>query len=221
MKIKICGIRRKEDIAYVNEAGPDYIGFVFADTRRKVTPEQAGRLRDSLDSGIKAVGVYVNAPVGQVADCVRAGSIDAVQLHGDETEEYIQRLREELEKVGKVVPVIKAVRVRSREDILAADRLSCDGLLLDTYSAIRYGGTGRTFSWDVIPEKLAHPYFLAGGLDAGNVRAALGSTGCAGVDVSGGVETEGVKDPEKIKEFVRIVRSFGTASDAEQIGRNK
>lgn len=204
MKIKICGIRREEDVRYLNESLPDYAGFVFADTRRNVTPEQAQRLRRQMDRRISVFGVFVNAEHDFICERVREGSIDGVQLHGDETEEDIQSLRGEIS-----VPLIKAVRVRETADILAADRLSCDFLLLDAYSRSQYGGTGKTFSWDMIPERLEHPWFLAGGLDEGNIRQAVECSGCYGVDVSGGVETDGVKDGEKIKRIIEIVRNGG------------
>lgn len=204
MKIKICGIRREEDVMFLNESLPDFAGFVFADTRRKVTREQALRLRKLLDRRVEVFGVFVNAPAGEVCGCVQNGSIDAVQLHGDETEEYIQEIRRHVS-----VPIIKAVRVRETSDILAADQLSCDYLLLDTYSAVQYGGTGQVFAWDVIPEKLIHPYFLAGGLHEGNIREAMKCPCCYGLDVSGGVETGGIKDREKINKIVKIVRSGG------------
>lgn len=211
MKIKICGIRRDEDVRCLNESLPDYAGFVFAPSRREVTPEQAMTLRRKLDRRIQVFGVFVNAPVEMICERVREGSIDAVQLHGDETERDIQKLRERIS-----VPIIKAVRVRETADIHSADRLSCDFLLLDTYSSAGYGGTGKSFAWELIPEKLAHPFFLAGGLDEHNIRQAIRQVrgrycgdgccgaGCCGVDVSGGVETDGVKDGQKIARIVEI-----------------
>lgn len=205
MKIKICGIRRREDAMYLNETLPDYTGFVFADTRRKVTPEQAADLRKLLDRKIQAFGVFVNAPADFVAGLAQDGVIDAIQLHGDETEEYITCLRK-----MTAVPIIKAVRAKDRDSIRNADRLSCDYLLIDTYSEKQYGGTGETFAWELIPEDLKHPYFLAGGLNAENVGEAIKSVrcrgNCLGVDVSGGVETDGYKDKEKIQEIVELVR---------------
>lgn len=203
-RIKICGIRREEDVRYLNESLPDYAGFIFADTRRKVTPEQAQELRQMMDRRISVFGVFVNAEHAFICERVREGSIDVVQLHGDETEEDIQLLRKEIS-----VPIVKAVRVREAADIEAADRLSCDFLLLDTYSRSQYGGTGKTFAWDIIPKKLEHPFFLAGGLDENNIREAMECVDCYGMDVSGGVETDGVKDREKIKRIIEIVRAGG------------
>lgn len=207
MKIKICGIRRTEDVCFLNEALPDFTGFIFADTRRKVSREKAVGLYRMLDRRIKVFGVFVNAPPEFITGLANEGVIDAIQLHGDETEEDITFLKRE---TG--LPVIKAVRAKDRDCILKADQLSCDYLLLDTYRAGQYGGTGETFSWDIIPEKLAHPYFLAGGLHEGNLACALnhvaGHGMCLGVDVSGGVETDGYKDQEKIKKVVELVRSY-------------
>lgn len=205
MKIKICGIRRREDVMYLNETLPDFTGFVFADTRRKVTPEQAADLRKLLDRNIQAFGVFVNAPVDFVAELARDGVIDVIQLHGDETEEYITCLRKKTN-----VPIVKAVRTKDKNSIRDADRLSCDYLLIDTYSKKQYGGTGKTFYWEIIPEDLNHPYLLAGGLNEENVCEAVRTVrcrgNCLGVDVSGGVETDGYKDRDKIKRIVELVR---------------
>lgn len=209
MKVKICGIRREEDVRYLNETMPDYAGFIFADTKRKVTEDQAALLRKWLDPRIQVFGVFVNEPVEKAAVLAGKGTIDVIQLHGDETEEYIRALRGMTK-----APVIKAVRVKSREDIFLADRLPVDHLLLDTYHRVQYGGTGETFSWELIPEELEHSYLLAGGLDAGNIHQALSTVKnkgcCIGVDVSGGVETDGVKDFYKIKEVIKEVRSYRT-----------
>lgn len=203
MKIKICGIRREEDVRFLNKSMPDYAGFVYAPSRRNVTPEQALFLRRRLDRRIQVFGVFVNAPAEFICERVKEGSIDAVQLHGDESEQDILELKRQV-----MVPVIKAVRVRETADIRLADQLPCDFLLLDTFSSAGYGGTGKTFAWQMIPEGLEHPFFLAGGLDEHNIRQALEQAGCYGVDVSGGVETGGVKDDQKIRRLVEIVRSL-------------
>lgn len=207
MKIKICGIRREEDVQYLNELRPDFAGFVFADTRRKVTGEQAVTLRRQLDSEIPVFGVFVNAPKEQVAALAEDGTIQVIQLHGDESEEYICDLRSMTQ-----TPIIKAVRVQTREDVIQADRLLVDGLLLDTFQKGTYGGTGQTFAWDMIPRDLKHPYILAGGLDSNNLERALAAVQkrgrCEAFDVSGGVETDGVKDYYKIKEMIQMIRAF-------------
>lgn len=200
-KIKICGLRREEDIAFVNEYRPDFIGFVFAPSKRQVTREKAVSLKRQLRNDIIALGVFVNQPPEEIVSCVEQGAIDWIQLHGDESEDMIRKLKERLS-----VPILKAVRVKKEEDIREADKLSCDYLLLDAFSPSAYGGTGQRFSWDMIPKDIRHPYFLAGGIDSANIREAL-KTDCYAVDVSGGAETRGYKDKKKIEQLVKAVRS--------------
>ena len=149
-KIKICGLSRTDDILSANEFVPDYAGFVFSKSKRQVTAGQARLLKEKLSPKIKAVGVFVNEPVSFVAGLVQKGIIDLVQLHGDEDEAYIRLLKQEAP-----CPVIKAVRVQSREQISRAQRLPCDYLLLDAYSKNAYGGTGDSFRWDMIPKALS------------------------------------------------------------------
>lgn len=200
-KIKICGLRREEDIAFVNEYRPDFIGFVFAPSKRQVTREKAVSLKRQLRNDIIALGVFVNQPPEEIVSCVEQGAIDWIQLHGDESEDMIRKLKERLS-----VPILKAVRVKKEEDIREADKLSCDYLLLDAFSSSAYGGTGQRFSWDMIPKDIRHPYFLAGGIDSANIREAL-KTDCYAVDVSGGAETGGYKDKKKIEQLIKAVRS--------------
>jgi phosphoribosylanthranilate isomerase len=198
-KIKICGLSRKEDIEAVNEALPDYIGFVFASSPRQVSASQAGVLKQTLDSRIKAVGVFVDADIETVAALCRDGVIDMMQLHGIEDAIYIRKLKEALS-----VPVIKAVRVQNAEQIIDAQSLDCDYLLLDTWQKGIQGGSGVAFDWSLIPQ-LKKPYFLAGGLNAENIlEAARHQPYC--LDVSSGAETEGKKDRRKIIELVRLIR---------------
>lgn len=200
-KIKICGLTRPQDIDIVNETQPNYIGFVFAESRRRVTTEQAAAMKERLDARIKAVGVFVNAVQEDIIGLCRAGIIDLIQLHGDEDEVYISSLKEHVQN-----PVIKAVRVENSEQVLRAQSLPCDYLLLDTYDKNAAGGTGIRFDHALIPT-LVKPFFLAGGLHAGNIReAAAHHPFC--IDVSSGAETDGVKDDGKIKEIVRLVRSL-------------
>ncbi|MDY5647857.1 MAG: phosphoribosylanthranilate isomerase [Lachnospiraceae bacterium] len=205
--IKICGLQRPEDIEAVNAAGPDYIGFVFAEGKRKVTKEQAHRLKERLSASILAVGVFVNEDPDTVADTVRAVPLDLVQLHGDEDEAYIRRLRSLL---GEGIPLIRAVRVKSREQIQRAEQLPCEYLLLDTYVKGQYGGSGKSFDRKLIPP-LSKPFFLAGGLTGENLKEALegGESRPFCVDISSGAETDGKKDAEKIQKLVRIVRNAG------------
>jgi phosphoribosylanthranilate isomerase len=200
-KIKICGLTRLQDIDIVNECLPDYIGFVFAPGRRQVTYDRAAAMKARLDCRIKAVGVFVNAGFGKIARLCRDEVIDLVQLHGDEDERYIAGLKERV-----AVPIIKAVRVQDPAQVLAAEALPCDYLLLDTYHKDAYGGTGAAFDYSLIPP-LQKPFFLAGGLNAENILvAAMKNPFC--LDVSSGVETDGVKDAVKVRELVRIVRKM-------------
>lgn len=187
---------RLEDITYVNEAKPEYIGFVFwPKSKRAVGDEQAAELKKSLDPSIQAVGVFVNETPERIIQLLKKQIIDLAQLHGEETEEQIERIRRE---TGK--PVIKAVKIRTREDILAGIQTKADYLLLDSGM-----GSGETFDWNTIPQ-IEKPFFLAGGLYPGNVEEAVQNFHPYAVDVSSGVETDGKKDEAKIREFIRRVR---------------
>ena len=210
-QIKICGLTREEDIAAVNRWRPDYIGLVFAESRRRVRPEQARRLKAGLDARIKAVGVFTNAPGPFIVDLCEQGIIDLVQLHGDENEAFIQSLKQRI-----TCPVIKAVRVQTREQILQAQEMPCDLLLLDTYQEGQYGGSGRTFDRKLIPA-LQKQFFLAGGLEAGNIEQALRECQPFGIDISSGVETEGLKDEAKIRQIIAIIRSFDMRERNEKL----
>ena len=202
-KLKICGLTRLEDIKAANACLPDYVGFVFAPSRRQVTPEAATALRRALDPGVQAVGVFVRQPPGRMADIVRACGLDLVQLHGGETAADIQAARQ-----ACGVPAIAAVRVRTSADLAAARELPCDYLLLDAYAPGQYGGAGQAFDWTLLPEDLP-PYFLAGGIRLDNLDAALAHHPYA-VDVSSGVETGGAKDPHKMAALAAQVRRLST-----------
>lgn len=204
-KIKICGLKRPEDIEYVNQYLPDYAGFVFAGSKRKVTDEQAEKLSRKLDGRIIAVGVFVNEPAEHIVNLVKKEIIRVIQLHGDEDTEYILKLRENLEASVKI---IKAVRVQNREQILEAEKLPCDYLLLDTWQKDAYGGCGKQFDKSLIPEDMSKPYFLAGGLAADNIRENIQICHPYAVDVSSAVETDGKKDEKKIQEFIERVREY-------------
>lgn len=207
-KIKICGLRRREDVDYVNRWQPDYIGFILADGfRRQILPEQAAELADHLDSRIQRVGVFVNQPVEFVSDLLDRGIIQLAQLHGDEDEEYIRSLRETCEKRRCQFQIMQAVRVRKAEDILRAQESSADFLLLDAWSEKSVGGNGETFDWSLI-QGLNRPFFLAGGLGADNVAEAVRCVQPYGVDASSSLETEGYKDPDKIRKFVETVKEL-------------
>ena len=193
-KIKLCGLSRKEDILCANELLPDYIGFVFAKgSRRYVSPDEAKRLRELADSRIKTVGVFEE----EVAALVRDGIIDIVQLHGGEDREYIERIR----CLG-AKEIIKAYKITGSRDMEAAKATSADVILLDSGQ-----GGGLVFNWELIGN-LRRPYFLAGGLDCDNVAKAFATLSPYGVDVSSGIETGGIKDPDKMRRFVMTVRSM-------------
>ncbi len=205
IKIKICGLTRAQDMQYVNEALPDYIGFVFAKSRRQVGPREAAELKSLLDCRIKAVGVFVNEDIPAVSDLCGGGVIDFIQLHGDENSEYIAGLRESLLKRNCLRPIIKAVRVRDAESVKSSEQYRCDYLLLDAHSGAEYGGTGRTFDWELC-RNVRKPFFLAGGLNPENVISAVDAVRPYCLDVSSGVETGGFKDKDKIIKLVNMIR---------------
>lgn len=200
IKVKICGLSRLQDIEFVNESLPDYIGFVFAESRRKVSFDQAERMKSLLDPRILSVGVFVNAPADDIVMLCRNSTIDLVQLHGDEDALYIKRLQSQIQN-----PLIKAVRVQNPEQIQKSQEFPCKYLLLDSYENNSYGGNGRGFDWAIIPQ-LNKPFFLAGGINSGNVKAAIELNPYC-IDISSGVETDGVKDSEKTKEIITMIRS--------------
>lgn len=202
-KIKICGLSRAVDIDMVNIFLPDYVGFVFAESRRKVTDSVAYELRQKLNPAILPVGVFVNEEMDRIVRLCKEKTIELIQLHGEEDEAYIKELKERVTN-----PIIKAVRVKNVEDIHKAAQLPTDFLLLDTYVEGQQGGSGKTFEWSLI-KGLDCPYFLAGGLHPKNVLAAIAEGKPYAVDVSSGVETDGFKDKDKIIEFISKVRSVG------------
>ena len=201
-KIKICGLRRPEDVAMVNRWQPDYAGFVFAAGKRQVTQEKARALRQQLDPAIPAVGVFVREPVERAAELANEGIIQLVQLHGDEDAAYIAALR----KLTKA-PIIKVIRVRDKESLEHLESWDCDYFLLDAFSKSQFGGLGKTFDHKLLKDlKLPKPFFLAGGLNEGNIEDAISCVHPYGVDTSSGVETDGLKDEGKIRGFIRVVR---------------
>ena len=212
MKVKICGLKRKEDIIYVNQYKPDWIGFVFAGTKRKIDFETAKDLKRELSKEIKAVGVFVNEEIPYISKLVGAQVIDMIQLHGDEEKEYIDALRSRLDKDGNgKIPIIKAVRVRSTKQVLESEKLPVEYLLLDAFSKEEYGGSGVVFDHKLIPD-LKKPYILAGGIGLENVDGILEELKKQNnlpicVDVSSSVETNGYKDKMKIEEIIQKIRN--------------
>ena len=198
-KIKMCGLSRAEDIQAANAIKPDYIGFVFAEiSKRKVSALEASKLKSKLDPEIKAVGVFLDDKLDFVASMLNLGIVDVVQLHGSEDEEYIEKVRKITNK-----PIIKAFIIRSEEDVKRAERSTADFILLDGGK-----GEGRAFDWSLLKE-IKRPYFLAGGLNPDNVGDAVKALKPFAVDVSTGIETDGVKDREKMTAFANTVREEG------------
>lgn len=209
-RVKICGLKTLADVEKVNKYLPEYIGFVFANTKRFVTDEQALEMKQALDSRIKAVGVFVDEPLEHVVNLRSRGIIDIVQLHGAESEDYIRELKQKTDTC-----VIKATKVQTPEQVSALMSEEADYMLFDTYKKGELGGTGVRFPIEILEKSLEDmaaqgrkikPFFLAGGLDCQNVKDVIGRTECFAVDVSTGVETDGVKDEAKIKQFVENVR---------------
>lgn len=201
MKIKLCGLTRPCDIEAVNELQPDYIGFVFAKkSRRYVSPEKAEELKAMLAPGIQAVGVFVNEEPEQIAALFEAGTIDVAQLHGQENETEIRRLRELTDH-----PLIQAFRIDTEQDVERANASTADYVLLDSGA----GGTGTVFDWDLL-QAIRRPYFLAGGLDTENLGTVKAKLNPYGVDVSSGIENGGYKDKEKMTAFVAAARKEDT-----------
>lgn len=207
IKVKLCGMTRECDIAYANEAQPDYAGFVFAGTKRKISRDMAVRFRKKLSDKIKAVGVFVDEDVTVVSDMLNEGIINIAQLHGSEDNDYILKLKR---MTG--CEVIKAVRVAAKEDITRAHKLEADYLLFDAYIEGTYGGTGETFRWDIVDSAYRaiqmeeqKPFFLAGGIHAENVCGAA-ALSPYGIDISTGIETGGYKDRDKMIDIVRRIR---------------
>lgn len=194
--IKMCGLSRECDIQAVNQIKPKYIGFVFwAKSKRYISPEKALELKKLLDKNIKAVGVFVDESIEKVAELLEKGIIDIAQLHGNETEDDIKNLRELTEK-----PVIQAFRVRSLNDVEKAVKSTADMILLDAGM-----GDGNVFDWSLIRD-IKRPYFLAGGLNCENIAEAVKKMKPYAVDVSSGIETDGLKDMKKMTAFSKAVR---------------
>ena len=203
-RIKLCGMTRPCDIEEVNILLPEYIGFVFAEkSRRCVSDEQAAALRAGLNPAVRAVGVFVREKPERVAALLNGGVIDLAQLHGGEDESYIARLRELTER-----PLIQAFRVETAADLARAENSTADYILLDHGA----GGTGETFDWSLL-KGFDRPFFLAGGLGPENVAEAVAALRPFAVDVSSGIETDGLKDREKMREFVEAVRTISGKDD--------
>ena len=196
--LKICGIRRLEDVQYLNQCSPDYAGFILSPQFWRYVPlESLQILSAELDSMVKRVGVFVNPTLDEIEKY--AMLLDVIQLHGEEIPELILQIRE----LFPTLEIWKAVRVRTSEDITNADKMSVDKLVLDSFSAVSHGGTGTLAPWDIIKEHRSQkPFFLAGGISAENVLDAIEAVNPYGIDVSSSVETDKCKDSEKIRNFI-------------------
>ncbi len=198
VKVKICGLRRPEDIEAANAAKPDYVGFIFVpETKRYVKPDLAASFRRDLAADIQTVGVFVNAPIEEIVAICQAGTIDLVQLHGEEDQAYIAHLKGQVDQ-----HIIKSVAVG---DELVVDPNQADYLLFDSLSPSR-GGSGKIFDWQIVSSYQEKPFFLAGGLGVENIEEALKVVRPYAVDASSSLETDGVKDPVKMQEFVAKIR---------------
>ncbi|KAF3299052.1 phosphoribosylanthranilate isomerase [Carnobacterium sp. PL12RED10] len=198
VKVKICGLRRPEDIEAANAAKPDYVGFIFVpETKRYVKPDLAASFRRDLAADIQTVGVFVNAPIEEIVAICQAGTIDLVQLHGEEDQAYIAHLKGQVDQ-----HIIKSVAVG---DELVVDPNQADYLLFDSLSPSR-GGSGKIFDWQMVSAYQDKPFFLAGGLGVENIEEALKVVRPYAVDASSSLETDGVKDPVKMQEFVAKIR---------------
>ena len=195
-KIKLCGMKSALDIEYANELKPDYIGFIFfPKSKRYVTPDKANELMERLDKNIIPVGVFVDEKIETILDIIGKGTIKAVQLHGDEDDNYIAELRKSTDAT-----IIKAFKVKSSEDIEKAKKSTADYVLLDSGA-----GSGKTFEHELI-QNVDRDFFLAGGLYPENVVEAIDKYKPFAVDVSSSLETAGFKDKHKMTAFVKAVR---------------
>ncbi|MFA6940039.1 MAG: phosphoribosylanthranilate isomerase [Clostridiaceae bacterium] len=198
-KVKICGLTRYQDIKYVNELKPEYIGFVFAKSKRQVTLVQALELRKNLNKETKTVGVFVNESIKTVKEIAFAVKLDVLQFHGNEDREYINNFND--------FEVWKALPVKNKNDLAQLDKFQNIRLLIDSKVEGAQGGSGKTFDWNILKDSnLKHKIILAGGLNCENIAKAIGIIQPYAVDVSSGVEINGIKDYQKMKEFIEKAR---------------
>ncbi len=210
MKIKICGIRRPEDVDAVNQYRPDYIGFVFAPTWRQISLDEALALAKKTDASIKKVGVFVNQPTTFLTEAYTSGAVDFLQLHGQEDEAYEKELARAMKAKGVQNPEetwIRAYRIRGPGDFEKIGKTRSATLLLDAFSEKAPGGTGQAFDWSLI-RNMEKPFFLAGGITKDNVREAMEKVHPFGIDASSSLETNRAKDPEKIKTLIERIRGY-------------
>jgi phosphoribosylanthranilate isomerase len=194
-KIKICGLRRKEDIAIANKYKPDFIGFVFAESKRRIDFNQAISFRKNLNKDILVVGVFVDADIQDIIYLIENNVVDMLQLHGNEDEEYIANLKE----FDENIKIIKAILVKNKDDIKKWEDSQADYILLDSGK-----GTGKIFNWDLIGN-IKKPFFMAGGIDSGNINEAI-KFNPFGIDLSSGAEENGFKSSKKIAKIMESLK---------------
>ena len=197
VKIKICGLKRLDDIEIVNKYKPDYVGFVFADSKRKVSHELASEMKRNLNPYIISVGVFVDAGIDEIIGLFNKGVIEMAQLHGQESEDYIRSLKE---STNGEIKIINAIEMSDKKDLLEYDNSIADYLLLDSGK-----GSGKTFNWNLIRKDLNKEFFLAGGIDISNVSKAIEEINPYAIDLSSSLETDGFKDENKIKEIMEVI----------------
>ena len=219
IKAKFCGLKRPEDIDIVNKLKPDYIGFIFwAKSKRNVEPEHAKKLKEKLDPDIKAVGVFVDEKPEFIASLVNENIIDIIQLHGNEDEKFIGQLRKLTDaKIIKAFQIKNAADDKTDEPDMDGNTANEDGRIGAQLAAINVSsadmvlidsgqGTGSAFNWQIL-KKIQRPYFLAGGINTENIKEVVNDIRPYAIDVSSGIETDGVKDEEKMRIIIDTIRS--------------
>lgn len=196
VKLKICGIKTVDDIEIINNHTPDYIGFVFAKSKRQIDFETAKTLKNHLKVDIPIVGVFVDSPINEIIKLYKNNIINIAQLHGNENKEYINQLK----SLEPNLELIKAIEIKGDGNLEKYERLNVDYLLLDSGK-----GSGKTFNWDLIDKNLNKRFFLAGGLNKDNIKNAIKQFKPYAVDLSSGVEVDGIKNNEKIKEIMGLI----------------
>lgn len=202
MKIKLCGLRRELDAEFINEFKPDYVGFILSSGyKRSISFDEFLSISKRINKSVKSVGVFVNESLENIFKYIP--HLDCIQLHGEESKDYINAIKEK-----SSIKILKAVRAKSVLDIELADKLPCDCLLLDSFSPNMVGGTGKVANLCIIESaKITKPFFIAGGIDCDNVLNIIKKLNPMGVDISSSIETDGYKDREKIKKLLDIIRS--------------
>jgi phosphoribosylanthranilate isomerase len=196
MKVKICGVKTEEAVKAASDAGVDFIGFMFAESKRKISVQRAAKLARLVPEQVKKVGVFVNPDLQELLDVIKKVGLDYVQLHGDESPLFCKQIP---------VPVIKAISIKERKDVEKARQFEVAYYLFDSPKGKYRGGSGITFNWELLLDSKIprEKIIVAGGLHPGNVQEVISLLNPKAVDVSSGVETNGEKDVQKIKAFIK------------------